>query len=380
MNIWEILGIEPTRDRREIKRGYAAQLRQINQETDVERFDRLQQAYNQALAIIEQPDQETAAEQVETDKESADERPEANKHGSYAGDVRKEFLQIFADPVTRSASAVWHGWLGQHWRDDLELINKLAPQLFDQLIEFYFEPDFAKLQHDVPPNILVELDTIFQWQENELRLLDLFHEQAVDAVMQQLRMASKITNARAQTPPTTQVPTNSAFSIASYQLTGSDASLSELGHDVIYTNMQKRNYIAANFWWRSLATSIDLLLVLLLILSLRPWRFFDWSGADNVSFWYWGTFGFFSSLFESMSIKATPGKLICKLHVRYISKEGVVNDRDLAMQALSIRYLSKVLSTYTLGIPFLVCLFRSDKRTLHDMWSSTEVVKRVKNS
>ena len=51
MNIWEILGIEPTRDQGAVRRAYAAAAARYNPEEHPEEFLAVRQAYEQALAF-----------------------------------------------------------------------------------------------------------------------------------------------------------------------------------------------------------------------------------------------------------------------------------------------------------------------------------------
>lgn len=53
MNIWEILQIEPTTDKKQIRRAYAARSKVIHPEEKPEEFQTLYEAYQQALACIE---------------------------------------------------------------------------------------------------------------------------------------------------------------------------------------------------------------------------------------------------------------------------------------------------------------------------------------
>lgn len=55
MNAWEILGIEPTKDKKEIKKAYARLLKQYHPEENPEEFKQIQAAYQQCL----HPDQES---------------------------------------------------------------------------------------------------------------------------------------------------------------------------------------------------------------------------------------------------------------------------------------------------------------------------------
>lgn len=54
MNCWEVLGIEPTSDKKEIKKAYARLLKQYHPEENPEEFKQIQVAYQQCL----HPDQE----------------------------------------------------------------------------------------------------------------------------------------------------------------------------------------------------------------------------------------------------------------------------------------------------------------------------------
>lgn len=49
MNCWEVLGIEPTKDKKEIKKAYARLLKQYHPEENPEKFKQIQAAYQQCL-------------------------------------------------------------------------------------------------------------------------------------------------------------------------------------------------------------------------------------------------------------------------------------------------------------------------------------------
>ena len=49
MNCWEVLGIEPTQDKKEIKKAYARILKQYHPEENPEEFKQIQEAYQQCL-------------------------------------------------------------------------------------------------------------------------------------------------------------------------------------------------------------------------------------------------------------------------------------------------------------------------------------------
>ena len=66
MNCWEVLGIEPTSDKKEIKKAYARLLKQYHPEENPEEFKQIQEAYQQCL----HPDQEIESVSYEQNIES----------------------------------------------------------------------------------------------------------------------------------------------------------------------------------------------------------------------------------------------------------------------------------------------------------------------
>lgn len=66
MNCWEVLGIEPTSDKKEIKKAYARLLKQYHPEENPEEFKQIQAAYQQCL----HPDQEIESVSYEQNIES----------------------------------------------------------------------------------------------------------------------------------------------------------------------------------------------------------------------------------------------------------------------------------------------------------------------
>lgn len=79
MNCWEILGIEPTNDIKAIKRAYAKQLKQINMDTEIERFQQLKEALDLAkhfAKFITEEDESTLDGFLEEADEVNSQQPE----------------------------------------------------------------------------------------------------------------------------------------------------------------------------------------------------------------------------------------------------------------------------------------------------------------
>lgn len=69
---------------------------------------------------------------------------------------------------------------------------------------------------------------------------------------------------------------------------------------------------------------------------------------------------------------ATPGKSVMKLKVLHAETGAYVS----AGRAIAREFLGKSLCVLTLGIGFLMVLFREDRRGLHDLLFKTRVVRK----
>ena len=75
MNAWEVLEIEPTSDKKEIKKAYARLLKQYHPEENPEEFKQIQAAYQQCL----HPDQEIESVSFEQNKQDIKTQPISTK-------------------------------------------------------------------------------------------------------------------------------------------------------------------------------------------------------------------------------------------------------------------------------------------------------------
>ena len=75
MNAWEVLGIDPTSDKKDIKKAYARLLKQYHPEENPEEFKQIQAAYQQCL----HPDQEIESASFEQNKQDIKTQPISTK-------------------------------------------------------------------------------------------------------------------------------------------------------------------------------------------------------------------------------------------------------------------------------------------------------------
>lgn len=75
MNAWKVLGIEPTSDKKEIKKAYARLLKQYHPEENPEEFKQIQAAYQQCL----HQDQEIESASFEQNKQDIKTQPISTK-------------------------------------------------------------------------------------------------------------------------------------------------------------------------------------------------------------------------------------------------------------------------------------------------------------
>ncbi len=129
------------------------------------------------------------------------------------------------------------------------------------------------------------------------------------------------------------------------------------------------------FWLRFGATSVDILILLVIQFALQiltgfeqPAEF-DWT--SEIRRFLVGTL--VSGIYEVLTIasawQATPGKLIWGLKVIDRSGNRISLSRSLG------RFLAKYLSSLCFGIGYLMVAFDARKRGLHDRLAGTYVIK-----
>ncbi|WP_417568080.1 J domain-containing protein [Marinobacter sp.] len=133
MNCWEILGIEPTGDRRRIQDAYEQQLKFASDDE----VRRLEQAFREAVGdapapVREQPVAAQPANQGQADGEEA-ERPLDASDGQVVREVVIQIKALLNDPSRSKDVGIWKAILNESPADEgplrREIGRKLEPQL-----------------------------------------------------------------------------------------------------------------------------------------------------------------------------------------------------------------------------------------------------------
>lgn len=168
MTVWEILNIEPTQDKKAIRKAYAILSKQYHPEENPEKFQEIYQAYQQALQLIVSANkgEDIRREQTISGVASSDE--EENKSSSLLDRLEKQeqekkrkiwqdgpmdvLIELFSSAKTRNKQQKWQ----EFFLSDKFLEYQFNTVFVDSLIDYMQEQSYCKIDQ-LPNYFLTEL-------------------------------------------------------------------------------------------------------------------------------------------------------------------------------------------------------------------------------
>ncbi|MBQ7891421.1 MAG: hypothetical protein IJ359_04610 [Erysipelotrichaceae bacterium] len=148
--IWSLLGIQPTKDKKEITSAYRAQLLHSNPEDDPEKFKQLRSAYEEALKL-------------------ADKTDEVINHSTV--DIWKQQLSdLYNNFPCRINAENWITLLNE----DVCVALDTRPLIEEILLRFLMEDYF------IPQSVWQTLDHVFHWLERKEELYETYPKDFID--------------------------------------------------------------------------------------------------------------------------------------------------------------------------------------------------------
>ena len=135
LGIWEILKIEPTRDKDALKKAYRRQLVTVHPEDDPEGFQALRAAYEEAVRLAEQP-----LEVEGGPEEESPGRPEAIDINTPAGRNLVAMQKLYASFFRRVQVSEWEKLLSDPFFTSIDTAEEAVILLLDFVMEHYMLP------------------------------------------------------------------------------------------------------------------------------------------------------------------------------------------------------------------------------------------------
>lgn len=201
MNWWEILGISYDSDLKTIKKAYAKLLKIYNPEEDPEGYQRLREAYDQAIKDVKNNNKqqnlninlvENIREEwdvnekvIEKQYQNINNNYEEQNNNNYTNQKIEEFLdklnKIYNDNSLKKNTNVWEELLNM----DVVWNVYSAPIIEDYMFEFLVN------RKDLPLNIWYILDHYFNWTKKERNLYEKYDRETLEEVFNTLQNISQ---------------------------------------------------------------------------------------------------------------------------------------------------------------------------------------------
>ncbi|GEM_PF-2728727 len=197
MNWWEILGISYDSDLKTIKKAYAKLLKIYNPEEDPEGYQRLREAYDQAIKAVKNNNKqqnlhinlvENINDELDVNEqiikkqyENINNYYEEQNNNNDINQKIEEFLdklnEIYNDNSLKKDTEVWENLLNM----DVVWNVYSAPIIEDYMFEFLLD------HKDLPLNIWYILDYYFNWTKKERNLYGKYDRETLEEVFKTLQ-------------------------------------------------------------------------------------------------------------------------------------------------------------------------------------------------
>ncbi len=161
MNIWKILGIEETRDKKEIKKAYKAKLPDVNPEDDQEAFMKLREAYETALKYADgQLDNDDETKVQNSQEQSYKQRNENPEIDAFTDELESLYNSFYR----RIDTGEWEKLLSSPVCIGLDTKDEAKHALLTFMMDKYL----------VPCDVIRLIDSHFGFAESQEELFEIY--------------------------------------------------------------------------------------------------------------------------------------------------------------------------------------------------------------
>lgn len=178
MNIWAVLGIEPTEEVKAIKRAYARKLKECHPEENPEGFQLLRQSYESALEeakLMSEPGAKSELSATELERLRSPELTAAEPGPESPVTLfMLRCSELYADIARRIDPKEWQELLDDELFWPIETRERIGRELFGFLLKHPF----------LPKKVLHLLDRHFEWTVSERHLYDHYEQAEISLLLE----------------------------------------------------------------------------------------------------------------------------------------------------------------------------------------------------